>query len=127
MTAESIIMAVVAIVAAVFGSSGYWSYRTAKKDKSEQILKELKSLNERVSALESTQGDAKAEAWRDSIVDLAEFITKGGKPSKERLYNTMDKVTLYEAYCSEHPKFRNNTATWSIEVLKDAYKRGCYE
>ena len=143
MTAETF----ATIVVAAFGSSGLFAflqYMIGRKDKKDDKFKEIQDSIEKLKeAIEDLKEDLKQarKEFKSQVEDLNEKIDMNQaiqaririlkandelrqdvKHSYEYFRQLNYDITEYEKYCSDHPKFKNNEATNSIEYINRIYQ-----
>ena len=65
----------------------------------------------------------KALDARRRILRFADEVRRGEKHSLEHFNNVFIDVHNYEAYCNEHPDFKNNRADVSIKCIQQVYEQ----
>jgi hypothetical protein len=135
-------------VVIIKGIIDYVMGRRKRKDKLEddktgednEVLKAIKDLKSDVEGVkrdvanvkaevEKTRKEVKGDILEESVVQsrvrilrFADEMTYGQKHSKDHFDQTLDDITKYENYCSDHPNFKNDITKTSIELIRDAFK-----
>ena len=65
----------------------------------------------------------KALDARRRILRFADEVRRGEKHSLEHFNNVFIDVHNYEAYCNDHPDFKNNRADVSIKCIQQVYEQ----
>lgn len=127
---DNLIGAIVPIIIAVFGSSGFWAYISAKTSKHDEILNSVKCLektlvcvSEKVNDIERINAEVEAKNIRNRIVRFADEIRVDVKHSKDMFDQIMIDCDSYEHYCATHEGFKNSIAEVSIKKIKDNYEK----
>ena len=119
---NNIIALLAPIVIAIFGSSGFWAFMTTKKDKSTDILNEIKGLSARIDKLEKVNEEKDALNWRNQIVNFSDSLRAGNKHSRDAFDHTLIIVDKYLDFCSKNEWFKNSIAEVSIKKIKQHYE-----
>ena len=106
---------VVTIVVAVIGSSWFSSLIVNRRAKSDEIIQMIKELR-------ADMEEGRAINARIRILRCNDEILRGAVHSKESLDQTLEDIDLYEKYCNEHPKFKNNKTVMSASNIKARYQ-----
>lgn len=112
---------VIAIVGAVFASSGLWGllqYLISRKDNTAEKLDRLTALVQEVSDRVDTSNATNA---RTRILRFDDELINGIHHSKEYFQQTLEEIDLYERYCEKHPEFKNNACVLAIEHIRRVY------
>lgn len=119
----------VAIIVAIFGSTGFWQWLGNRKASNQQILSAIHSVEGRISAVEdkveSLAADAeetKAVTARVRILRFCDECQDGRRHSKDSFDQCLKDITDYERYCSEHPYFKNNQTVATVQYIKRLYE-----
>lgn len=59
---------------------------------------------------------------RQRILRFNDEVITGKRHSQEHFDEILNDINIYEAYCSDHPEFKNNKAVIAIETIKEVYK-----
>lgn len=132
---NDLIVALIPLVVAIFGSTGFWSYLQSKKDKSKDVLEAIKGVQSDVKVVKKDMDSLKANIEeneaknaRNRIVRFADEIRlgeKSGNPkvkSKDAYDHCMGDIDFYIAYCNAHEGFKNGIAEVSIKKIKQHYE-----
>ena len=114
---------IVAIIGAVFASSGLWGllqYLISRKDNTAEKLDKLtelvKEVSERVDATSATNARTRILRFDDELINNIHH-------SKEYFQQTLEEIDTYELYCEKHPNYKNSACTLAIEHIKDVYTK----
>ena len=132
---KEIIIALIPVVVAVFGSTGFWSYMQSKKDKTKDVLEAITGLKTDVcdvkremDTLKANIEETEAKNCRNRIVRFADEIRlgeKSGNPkvkSKDAYDHCMGDIDFYQNFCKDNPNFMNGIAEVSIKKIKQHYE-----
>ncbi|MDO4197906.1 MAG: hypothetical protein Q4D13_02800 [Erysipelotrichaceae bacterium] len=123
---------IVSIVVAIFGSSGFWSYLQSKKDKTQDILLKIDTMDKNIAnlkgdtdAFHDKYAEDKAKDCRTRILRFADEIRAGTKHSKDMYENVLLDCDSYEDFCSQekHKHFKNSIAGMSIKKIREHYQQ----
>ena len=112
---------VIAIVGAVFASSGLWGllqYLISRKDNTAEKLDKLTALVQEVSNRVDTSNATNA---RTRILRFDDELINGVHHSREYFQQTLEEIDTYESYCQKHPEFKNNACVLAIEHIRRVY------
>lgn len=119
---------ILAIMLAVFASSGFWAFLTNVFQKPEmtKVLDELTKVNGRVENLQACMDKNNAINSRTRILRFDDELYNNVKHSKEYFHQIMDDIDRYEDYCAEHPRFENNQAVAAINHIRTIHQK-CWD
>ena len=92
-----------------------------KADKDDKIIERLDGLDKKIDNLSH---DIKRTAVVQSRVRILRFgdeVIHGTKHSQDHFQQTLKDVSLYEAYCADHPEFKNEITVSTIALIKETY------
>lgn len=114
---------IIAIIGAVFASSGLWGllqYLISRKDNTAEKLDKLtelvKEVSERVDATSATNARTRILRFDDELINNIHH-------SREYFQQTLEEIDTYELYCEKHPNYKNSACTLAIEHIKDVYTK----
>ena len=120
---------IVAIVAAIYGSTGLWQWFSKRHAKNKDILKAVQgiegkvaTLEDRVEALQDDQERIQAEEARLRVIHFNGELLRNVKHSSEEFDQVLSDIDQYEDYCDDHPKYPNNKALLAIGNIKRVYE-----
>ena len=126
---KDLIIALIPVVVAVFGSTGFWTYMQSKKDKSKDMLEaitsiktDVKDVKREMDTLKANIEETEAKNCRNRIVRFADEVRIGQKKSKDYYDHIMTDIDTYVAYCNSHEGFMNGIAEVSIKKIKQHYE-----
>lgn len=114
---------IVAIIGAVFASSGLWGllqYLISRKDKTNEKLDKLTDLVREISERVDTTSATNA---RTRILRFDDELINGIHHSKEYFQQTLEEIDTYELYCEKHPNYKNSACVLAIEHIRSVYTR----
>ena len=120
---KDLIIALIPVVVAVFGSTGFWSYMQSKKDKTKDVLDAITSIKKDLDGFKNKYEETEAMNCRNRIVRFADEIRIGKKASKDYYDHILKDCDHYERYCDAHPQFENNIAKISMKKIKEHYEQ----
>ena len=119
---------IVAIVAAIFGSTGFWSWIQNRHASNKDILRAVQAvegkvatLEDRVEALQDDQERIQAEEARLRVIHFNGELLRDVKHTSEEFDQVLTDIDTYEDYCDDHPKYPNNKAILAVENIKRVY------
>lgn len=130
---KDILIALIPVVVAVFGSTGFWSYMQTKKDKTKEVLEAVNEIKKDVASFKldlekfkSRYDENEALNCRNRLVRFADELRLGKKASLDMMKNSLKDADRYEQYCDTHPNFENSICTLSIKLIKEHYEANDY-
>lgn len=119
----------VAIIIAVFGSTGFWSWIANRRVSNQDILGAVHAVEGRVAALEERLGEvsddldvARADSARIRVLRFNGEILRGVRHTEEEFSQVLSAVDFYEDYCATHPHYPNNKAGMAVANIKRVYE-----
>lgn len=112
---------IVAIIGAVFASSGLWGllqYLISRKDNTAEKLDKLTELVREVSDRVDTSNATNA---RTRILRFDDELINNVRHTREYFQQILDDVDTYEKYCATHPNYKNNMCVMAIEHIRRVY------
>ena len=103
-----------------------WLIRALGRALNHDIQTKVDKLSESISTLQKDLSERDAIDARVRILRFGDECRLGVKHSKDYFDQIMADITLYENYCGEHPKFKNNMTTLTIAHINKIFAR-CLE
>jgi hypothetical protein len=97
------------------------SRHDSKYDKFKGITDAIQKLSDKVDELGATGDKRNAVSMRVRILRFADEMMEGRKHSKDSFDQCLSDIDEYEAYCEDHPGFRNNQTTATVKYIKRNY------
>ena len=120
---------IMAIIAAIFGSTGFWQWLSNRHASNKDILTAVRgvegrvaTLEDRVGSLQDDQEKDRAEYARLRVLRFNGELLRNQKHTKEEFDQVLDDIDTYEDYCDDHPRYANNKAVLAIENVKRCYE-----
>lgn len=102
-----------------------WSWLAKKLGRAinGEVIEKVDKLGEDVQSLRSECDEREAVNCRTRIMRFGDEILHDIRHSKEHFDQILLDITNYEAYCEQHPKFKNNIAAATIQRIKAVYQK----
>lgn len=120
---------IITVIVTVVGSNALWGFiqfLIERKDKknncSQEILEEIKKLSTKIDKVDKEVGEKMAITARVRILKFMDELLEGRRHTKDSYDQVNSDITSYEKYCDEHPKFKNNQTTATIEYINKNYQ-----
>lgn len=120
---------VVAIVVAVLGSSGLWSYLEHKSGRLGQIEESIRALTVKLDKTQEKNLEQAAEGWQSQIIRFDGDMKRHMDHTFEEFQDIIKIIDEYDAYqknssksSGPHPKKKETDITISKENILAAYK-----
>ena len=114
---EKVLMVIVSLLSA----TAVWDFVkfliNRKDDTKAQIVEVKKSLNKLGDRIDENQ----AILARTHILRFDDELLNDIKHSKEYFSQTLQDIDVYEAFCMDHPNFKNSFATAAINHILKTY------
>ena len=115
--AESVLIVIVSLLSA----TAVWDFVkfliNRKDDTKAQIVEVKKSINKLGERIDENQ----AVLARTHILRFDDELLNDIKHSKEYFSQTLQDIDVYEAFCMDHPNFKNSFATAAINHILKTY------
>ena len=114
---EAVLIALVSLLSA----TAVWDFVkfliNRKDDTKAQIVEVKKSINKLGERINENQ----AVLARTHILRFDDELLNDVKHSKEYFSQTLQDIDVYEAFCMDHPNFKNSYATAAISHIRSTY------
>ena len=114
---ESVLILIVSLLSA----TAVWDFVkfliNRKDDTKAQIVEVKKSINKLDERINANQ----AILARTHILRFDDELLNDVKHSKEYFSQTLQDIDVYEAFCMDHPDFKNSFATAAINHIRKTY------
>ena len=114
---ESVLIVIVSLLSA----TAVWDFVkfliNRKDDTKAQIIEVKKSINKLGDRINENQ----AVLARTHILRFDDELLNDVKHSKEYFSQTLQDIDVYEAFCMDHPNFKNSYATAAINHIRSTY------
>ncbi len=114
---ESVLIALVTLLSA----TALWDFAkfliNRKDDTKAQIVEVKKSIHKLGERIDENQ----AVLARTHILRFDDELLNDIKHSKEYFSQTLQDIDVYEAFCMDHPNFKNSYATAAINHIRSTY------
>ena len=114
---ESVLIVIVSLLSA----TAVWDFAkfliNRKDDTKTQIIEVKKSINKLGERINENQ----AVLARTHILRFDDELLNDVKHSKEYFSQTLQDIDVYEAFCTDHPNFKNSYATAAINHIRSTY------
>ena len=97
------------------------SRKDAKNDRFDTIVKEIAELRSEVRALDAKGDMRDAVESRVRILRFNDELLEGRKHTKDSYDQVMSDITVYDAYCTANPKFKNNQTAMTVANINKNY------
>ena len=115
--AESVLIVIVSLLSA----TAVWDFAkfliNRKDDTKAQIVEVKNSINKLGERIDENQ----AVLARTHILRFDDELLNDVKHSKEYFSQTLQDIDVYEAFCMDHPSFKNSFATAAINHILKTY------
>lgn len=100
-----------------------WLGRTIGRAINGEVLDRVDVLANDVRELKDEDAEQWASLSRSHILRFGDELLHGVPHSKEHFDQILLDISKYEAYCDEHPNYKNNIANATIKQIKNTYQK----
>lgn len=97
------------------------SNRKKTQESIDQMQGSITTLQETLDKHIREDDDNKAREQRYRILQFYDELCEGKKHSESHFEDVLDDIDNYEAYCSQHPEFKNNRGKAAMQYITDTY------
>ena len=112
---------IIAIICAVFASSGLWGLIQFLINRKDSIGEKIDKLTEMVKEVSDRVDSSSATNARTRVLRFDDELINGVHHSREYFQQTLEEIDTYETYCQKHPEFKNNACVLAIEHIRRVY------
>lgn len=87
----------------------------------ESVKKELAKVKQELDNHASSDDDRDADTHRRVILAFNKELIRKLPHTREDFVDILEDINFYEAYCEDHPHYKNNRATHAIANIKRVY------
>lgn len=116
----TLITAIVAIVAAIFGSTGFWQWMSDRSKGG--VRASIDALRKELDKMKTSEDEREAKNSRRRILRFNDELLRKVDHSKEYFDDILSDVDTYEEYCEKHHGFQNGKAVMAIENIRRCYR-----
>ena len=88
----------------------------------EALDKRLTMLSDKLDEVKASGEEMRAEDARARILRFGDEIGRGIKHSKDTYDQALMDINAYDAYCDEHPHFRNHVTRTTSDFIMAQYR-----
>lgn len=117
-----------AIIGGVFGIitlviNRIWAKRDEKKGKLKQILDSVSDVKKELKDHIAADDERYAVQCRTRILRFADELINEPKHlhTQGNFEQCLQDITVYDQYCADHPKFKNELTLRSAEIIRKVY------
>ena len=100
-----------------------WLGRTIGRAINGEVLDRVDVLANDVRELKDEDAEQWASLSRSHILRFGDELLHGVPHSKEHFDQILLDISKYDAYCDEHPNYKNNIANATIKQIKNTYQK----
>lgn len=114
------------LAAAIFASTGFWSWLSNRKASNKQLMEKLDDLSDKVDKINYKVDQNEAVNCRARLLRFNKELINKEKHTMEEFDQCLEDCDKYEKFCEAHPGFKNNKAALSIANVERCYQK-CQE
>ncbi len=102
-----------------------WIARKIGKAINHEIVDKIDEIGNNVKDLRCTVDHNAAKLARNKILEFGDdlIFQPERKHSKDRFDDVMQYITEYDAYCAEHPEFKNHITASTTKIIVNTYEK----
>ena len=100
-----------------------WIFRKLGKALNGEVLAELEKTQKKLEAHIQADDERNADMHRSRILRFNNELLRDIPHTKEDFINVLADIDDYEAYCREHPEYKNNRASHAIANIGKNYDK----
>lgn len=100
-----------------------WNKADKQDSQQDAVLAKLDKIEQRMDRMEAEDAEREAKHARIRILRFGDECSHEVRHSREHFEQVIEDVDAYEAYCRDHPDFKNNKAVLTIKLIKETYQR----
>ena len=85
------------------------------------ILREVKETRKRLDEHIRIDDEREADRYRERILKFNNAIMLGKEHTEEEFVDVLATIDSYEAYCADHPDYKNSRAVHAIANIERVY------
>ena len=116
----TIIAAVVSIVVAIFGSTGFWQWVSTHGKGG--LKASIDALKKELDKMKDSEDEREAKNARRRILRFNDELLRNIDHSLEYFNDILSDVDYYERYCETHHGFLNSKANMAIDNIRRCYR-----
>ena len=88
-----------------------------------EVLEKVETLSKELKEIKEEDSEQWASLSRSHILRFGDELLHGMQHSKEHFDQILIDISKYEAYCDDHPNYKNNIANATINQIKKTYQK----
>lgn len=88
-----------------------------------EVINEVSQLRKEVADVKHDMAESEAKSARVRILQFGDELYQGKNHSKEHFDNILDDITDYDAYCRDHPNFKNERTKMTEKIILEQYHK----
>ena len=88
-----------------------------------EVIDKVNKLESDIKRIEYTEGERAAKAARTRVLRFGDEVVHGVGHSKEHFDDILLDVHEYNAYCNEHPEFKNDRMKLTVMHIEETYAK----
>ena len=114
---------IIEVAVVIISASAIWDFVKFLINRKDTKTANLETLKAAIDNLSDKVDRNQAILARTHILRFDDELLNDIKHSKEYFSQQLQDIDVYEAYCKEHPEFKNNYASAAIDHVKTTYKK----
>ena len=115
--AESVLIVIVSLLSA----TAVWDFAKFLINRKDDTKAQIVEVKKSIKSLDDRMAQNQAILARTHILKFDDDLLNDVKHSKEYFSQTLQDIDAYEAFCMDHPNFKNSYATAAINHIRSTY------
>ena len=106
-----------------------WIARKIGRAINHEMMTQVESIARDVKDLQNTVDANAAKLAREKILEFGDdlIFQPQRRHSKDRFDDVVQHITEYDAYCAEHPEFKNHMTEATTKLILETYEKCMHE
>ena len=114
---EKVLMVIVSLLSA----TAVWDFVKFLINRKDDTKAQIVEIKKSIKSLDDRMAQNQAVLARTHILRFDDELLNDVKHSKEYFSQTLQDIDVYEAFCTDHPNFKNSYATAAINHIRSTY------
>ena len=114
---ESVLLIIVSLLSA----TAVWDFVKFLINRKDDTKAQIVEVKKSIKSLDDRMAQNQAILARTHILRFDDELLNDIKHSKEYFSQTLQDIDVYEAFCMNHPNFKNSYATAAINHIRKTY------
>ena len=113
--------AVLMVIVSLLSATAVWDFVKFLINRKDDTKAQIVEVKKSIKSLDGRMAQNQAILARTHILRFDDELLNDVKHSKEYFSQTLQDIDVYEAFCMDHPNFKNSYATAAINHIRSTY------